>query len=237
MYRIEPTCRRQKRVFVLTISLALLSSSSHAALYQVTVAGDIVSSIGRPDEYDLAGADFQLIFTYDTEVPTTSPSGGGGVFAQSTFPFVEATYSFSNRPYGAADSSVSFGHNMIMHNEYREPRFHDGFIFPQGRFDGRTEFLGLVAGNGGGLDLGSNSFFAGTERVLRMPALSASDVAGVRDVNYVFFSTTNDANYNYGSAELVDIRAVPEPTTLLLTLIGALGLGFGSRRFSHAGHR
>ena len=192
--------------------MLLFSNASYADEYEVVVAGTIeLLNPADPDlldHFDLHGSNFELRYIYDTDAPLRSgqSSNPACTFSSSSFWFVEATYSFTNRPNGAQDVVAAVGSNMPVRNAHECSQLVDYLGFPQGSIQS-PDFVGLRAGNGAALSF-ANTYFPGTDPVTRLPVVDPADVVGINFGPYVFFSNQHGSLYNYASANLVSITAV-----------------------------
>jgi len=202
-------------LFQLAVAMLLFTSVSYADEFEVVVAGTIeLTNSADPavgDPFDLDGSNFELRFIYDTDAPQNSsiPTDRSCSFSFATFSFVQATYSFTNRPNGAQDVVADVGFNISTRNSDDCSPFNDIFGFPQGSV-GSPEFSGLVAGNGAGLAF-ANTYFSGTDPVAQLPVVDPADVVEINHGPYVFFSSQHGILYDYASANLVSITPVEEP--------------------------
>ena len=194
--------KRTISIFLAIAGLGIAINESIAEELCVTVTGTLIAFDADP--FDLHQANFELSFIYDSEAPLTSDAVNGGcAFADSSFPFVEATYSFSNRPNGAPNASSPINGNIGLRNAYDCSPITDRFRVPQGSLNG--EFATLIGGNGAALDFGTNMFFPGSEVIDELPVISEDDIESVFWGTYVFFSQ-GEVLYNYDSAKLVSIE-------------------------------
>jgi len=213
----------------------LLAAGAQAAVVDFFIDGSLGLTYGS-DDYDLDGADITWTFSYDSNASNVG-SGSSGSAANATYDALAVDITFTNRPNGAADISLSLDTS--------------GFFNTTNVFSGSdVDKLGTVSGSGvlpddgfgseglAGLmysdfvfEFANQNFFSGSSPAA-LPVITNADIAGI------FTPAIEDgfaSGYDFvslGISVTNNASVVPVPAAVWLFgsgLLGLLGVAHRSR--------
>ena len=201
-----------------------LSNPAISSIITITLDGDMTLT-GITDDYDLAGAHFNMVTTIDTSILAYNQTSGAS-FDTAYYRWFNTDITFTNRPGGASDATATSNTIIRTGNWYNASPNTDDMEIIYGTFDG--DFLGLGLSTTQiffNSDVFGADGFAGipdnwTESQLAYPSLLSDQ-----------FTVSGFLQYDITNATMTaEFSAVPIPATAWLFGSGLIGLIGAARR-------